>query len=89
MIMTTKTAILSVTLSLATIFGLQTNGPVYAQADSSKSALDALTPGFWKLFDRKAQLTKVGSGFGFTEGPVWDPAGYLWISDETLIKYLS
>jgi gluconolactonase len=31
-------------------------------------------------------MTKVGSGFGFTEGPVWDPAGYLWVSDETLNK---
>ena len=52
----------------------------------SNSALEAVTPGFWKLFDHKAQLTKVASGFGFTEGPVWDPAGYLWVSDETLNK---
>ncbi len=28
----------------------------------------------------------MASGFGFTEGPVWDPAGYLWVSDETLNK---
>src|SRR4051794_2109074 len=34
--------------------------------------LQALTPEFWGLFDRKAQLTKLASGFGFTEGPVWD-----------------
>jgi gluconolactonase len=27
-------------------------------------------------------LTKVGSGFGFTEGPVWDPKGFLYVSDE-------
>ena len=51
-----------------------------------KFALEAVEPGFWNLFDRKAQLTKVASGFGFTEGPVWDPAGYLWVSDETLNK---
>ncbi len=37
---------------------------------------------FWKLLDRKAQLTRVGTGFGFTEGPVWDPAGLLYVSDE-------
>ena len=43
-------------------------------------------PGFWKLFDHQAQLTRVASGFGFTEGPVWDPAGFLWVSDETLNK---
>jgi gluconolactonase len=48
--------------------------------------LHALTPEFWTLFDRKAQLTKLASGFGFTEGPVWDSSGYLWVSDETLNK---
>jgi gluconolactonase len=48
--------------------------------------LQALTPEFWTLFDRKAQLTKLASGFGFTEGPVWDSSGYLWVSDETLNK---
>ena len=25
----------------------------------------------------------MGTGFGFTEGPVWDPAGFLWVSDES------
>jgi gluconolactonase len=48
--------------------------------------LQALTPEFWTLFDRKAQLTRLASGFGFTEGPVWDSSGYLWVSDETLNK---
>ena len=48
--------------------------------------LQALTPEFWTLFDRKARLTKLASGFGFTEGPVWDSSGYLWVSDETLNK---
>lgn len=37
---------------------------------------------FWNLLDRNAKLRKVGSGFGFTEGPVWDPAGFLYVSDE-------
>jgi gluconolactonase len=49
-------------------------------------ALEALSPAFWSLFDHKAQLTTVASGFGFTEGPVWDDSGYLWVSDETLNK---
>ncbi len=48
--------------------------------------LQALTPWFWTLIDRKAQLTKLASGFGFTEGPVWDGSGFLWVSDETLNK---
>jgi gluconolactonase len=56
------------------------------EAESKRFALEALQPGFWSLFDHKAQVTKVASGFGFTEGPVWDPSGYLWVSDETLNK---
>ncbi|MFL6354729.1 MAG: SMP-30/gluconolactonase/LRE family protein [Bryobacteraceae bacterium] len=48
--------------------------------------LVAQSPEFWKLFDRDAKLTTVASGFGFTEGPVWDPAGFLYISDETQNK---
>ncbi len=58
----------------------------HGQVAPNQSALEALQPGFWNLFDHKAQLTKVASGFGFTEGPVWDPAGYLWVSDETINK---
>jgi gluconolactonase len=74
--MTIKTAIASLTLFAS--IGLQ--------ADTRPFSLEALSPAFWNLFDHKAQMTKVGSGFGFTEGPVWDPAGYLWVSDETLNK---
>lgn len=43
----------------------------------------ALTPELWKLFDHDVKLETMGTGFGFTEGPVWDPTGYLWVSDET------
>jgi gluconolactonase len=53
---------------------------------NATSPLEAIQPKFWNLFDHKTKLTKVASGFGFTEGPVWDPAGYLWVSDETLNK---
>jgi gluconolactonase len=74
--MTIKTAIASFVLFAS--IGLQ--------ADTRPFSLESLSPAFWNLFDRKAQMTKVGSGFGFTEGPVWDPAGYLWVSDETLNK---
>jgi gluconolactonase len=41
-----------------------------------------MTPEFWKLFDKDAKLETMGTGFAFTEGPVWDPAGFLWVSDE-------
>ncbi len=44
--------------------------------------LAAQSPQFWELFDRDAKLTTVATGFGFTEGPVWDPSGFLYVSDE-------
>ena len=44
--------------------------------------LSAESPRFWKLFDRRAKLTRVAGDFGFTEGPVWDESGFLYVSDE-------
>ena len=37
---------------------------------------------FWKLIDPKSKLTRVAGDFGFTEGPVWDDSGFLYVSDE-------
>jgi len=48
--------------------------------------LQALSPKFWSLFDPNAKLEKIATGFGFTEGPMWDEAGFLYVSDETLNK---
>jgi gluconolactonase len=48
--------------------------------------LKAESPQFWDLVDHDAKLSVVGTGFGFTEGPVWDQAGFLYVSDETLNK---
>jgi gluconolactonase len=45
-------------------------------------ALRAESDKFWTLLAHDAKLTKVAGGFGFTEGPVWDPKGFLYISDE-------
>ena len=45
-------------------------------------ALQAQSAAFWNLIDSKAQLTQMASGLGFTEGPVWDSAGFLYVSDE-------
>lgn len=53
-----------------------------AQNPPRQFALKAETPKFWELIDEKAQLTKVAGGFGFTEGPVWDERGFLYVSDE-------
>jgi gluconolactonase len=44
--------------------------------------LKAESAAFWKLIDHGAKLEKVAGGFGFTEGPVWDPRGFLYVSDE-------
>jgi gluconolactonase len=57
-----------------------------AQTEQRKFELQALSPDFWKLIGHDAELTRIASGFGFTEGPVWDKAGYLYVSDETLNK---
>ena len=48
--------------------------------------LEPLSPKFWDLVDRDAKLETVATGFGFTEGPMWDPAGFLYVSDETINK---
>lgn len=52
--------------------------------------LEEASPDFWKVIDRDAKLEKVAGNFQFTEGPVWDPAGYLLFSDipaNQIIKY--
>lgn len=52
--------------------------------DPAKRAFElvALSPKFWTLIERDAKLITFATGFGFTEGPVWDPAGFLYVSDE-------
>ena len=57
-----------------------------AQQSLRKFELQANSPEFWNLIARDAKLAQVATGFGFTEGPVWDSEGFLYISDETLNK---
>ncbi|HEX4786022.1 MAG TPA: SMP-30/gluconolactonase/LRE family protein [Candidatus Sulfotelmatobacter sp.] len=57
-----------------------------AASGARNFALQAESPEFWNLIDRDAKLSVVGTGFGFTEGPVWDEAGFLYVSDETINK---
>jgi len=45
-------------------------------------ALRAISPSFWSLFDRNAHLERLATGFGFAEGPLWDSAGFVYVSDE-------
>src|ERR1700756_2810960 len=48
--------------------------------------LEPLSPKFAELIGSDAKLETVATGFGFTEGPMWEPAGFLYVSDETLNK---
>src|SRR6516225_5357762 len=54
--------------------------------DKRTFELQSLSPKFWDLIDRDAKLQTVAKDFGFTEGPMWDPAGFLYVSDETINK---
>jgi gluconolactonase len=49
---------------------------------AQQSNFQALAPEFGTLFSRNARMDVMGSGFGFTEGPVWNSAGFLYVSDE-------
>ena len=58
---------------------------IFAQNRGSAArefALKAESPEFWELFTEGSRLEKIAAGFGFTEGPVWDPRGFLYVSDE-------
>lgn len=50
--------------------------------------LQAYAPEFWNLIPKEAKLETVATGFGFTEGPVWDKTGFLYVSDEETNKIL-
>jgi gluconolactonase len=67
-------------LRAAVVFGQQEAAP------KREFQLKEASPQFWKLISRDAKLEVVASGFGFTEGPVWDPDGFLYVSDEELNK---
>ncbi len=48
--------------------------------------LEPLSPKFGEIIAGDTKLEAVATGFGFTEGPMWDPAGFLYVSDETINK---
>ncbi|MGB6471867.1 MAG: SMP-30/gluconolactonase/LRE family protein [Candidatus Acidiferrales bacterium] len=60
--------------------------PVEPSPVKHRFLLSAESPEFWKLIPRNATLDTLASGFGFTEGPVWDPKGFVYVSDEVLNK---
>ena len=68
------------------LIGIVSIGSIRAVAPERRFELLAESPEFWTLLDRDAKLTTVATGFGFTEGPVWDPVGFLYLSDEEINK---
>lgn len=64
------------------LFAGQFHSAARAQNPPRQFALKAESPKFWRLLDRNAQLVKLAGAFGFTEGPVWDERGFLYVSDE-------
>jgi len=69
--------ILTGTMGVALLFST-----LAAQPPKREFSLQADSPKFWELVEKDAQLKTVGSGFGFTEGPVWEPGGSVIVSDE-------
>lgn len=60
--------------------------PLTSAAQKAGFKLEVLSPKFQDLIDKDARLETIATGFGFTEGPMWDPAGFLYVSDETINK---
>src|SRR5205823_4869460 len=77
----TKTLILSTILSVGALAG-----PGAAQQPARKFELQPISPKLSTLIPATTKLETVAAGFGFTEGPVWDPAGFLYVSDEEINK---
>jgi len=44
-------------------------------------AVQVKAPAFLELVDENAELERLGTGFTFTEGPIWNPDGFLLFSD--------
>ena len=76
------------TLSITTLWLVAASAPAFPPPPPAPGEfhLQAESPQFWNLVDHNAKLSVVGTGFGFTEGPVWDQAGFLYVSDEITNK---
>jgi gluconolactonase len=74
------------TLFVVMFFACSSELSAQAKRPPREFELHAESPAFWKLVPRDSKLELVASGFGFTEGPVWDKAGFLYVSDEEINK---
>ena len=71
---------------LAMLVGLLISLTWAAEKPSRHFELKVDSPKFWELVAKDAKLELVSGGMGFTEGPVWDPAGFVYVSDEVINK---
>jgi gluconolactonase len=78
--------VVAVLLGLILFLGGPPFSSVRAGVPERTFKLTAESPKFWKLFDHNAMLARVAGDFGFTEGPVWDESGFLYVSDEVQNK---
>jgi gluconolactonase len=76
----------ALTIATLLLIAASASGFPPAPGQSAEFQLKAESPQFWDLVDHNAKLSVVGTGFGFTEGPVWDAAGFLYLSDESINK---
>ena len=74
-------------IQLAALIGLLISVAwVTVQKYPRRFELRAASPKFWGLVAKDAKLDLVAGGMGFTEGPVWDPVGFVYVSDEVINK---
>jgi gluconolactonase len=73
-------------IAILSLLAVGASGVLATPRSPREFKLQAESPQFWDVMDPNAKLGVVGTGFGFTEGPVWDEAGFLYVSDETINK---
>jgi MFS transporter, ACS family, glucarate transporter len=69
------------TIRIAATIGLSAVAAA-CSGGTPRFALEADAPRFSQLVPPDSKLTTVATGFGFTEGPVWDTSNVLYVSDE-------
>lgn len=77
---------MAVLITVAVVLVVSTARSRAPERERRNFALEAESHEFWGVVDHDAKLDTVATGFGFTEGPVWDEAGFLYVSDETINK---
>ena len=66
-------------MGIVALLALCAKTPV--RVGAATPAFVTLDPAFSRIVPDGAQIEKLAGGFQFTEGPVWDPAGFLLFSD--------